>query len=225
MLQPGQLQQIGPHRVQCGDVTEGLDALMGAQRAEILYVDPPWGAGMLKFFATQTKRHTGESVNVPPLDEFLNTLFTVAARHTSRYLAVEYGLRWEDKIQRLALLHGFDPWLIMSARYKSGKLLRPLHVHVFTVGDQPRPARLVSAVAGTHGPETPAAVLSVLAPIVRADNPRPVVLDPCCGVGNTARAALETGLIFRGNEVDGVRLAKTVSLLERAHLASSRELP
>ena len=42
------------------------------------------------------------------------------------------------------------------------------------------------------------------------------VLDPCCGMGYTAKFALENNLIFRGNEINGKRLQCTIDKLEKA---------
>lgn len=42
-----------------------------------------------------------------------------------------------------------------------------------------------------------------------------IVLDPCCGKGYTARAAVAHGLTFRGNELNPERAAVTVAWLEK----------
>lgn len=42
---PGELYQLGPHRLLCGDATDpaALETLMGAALAEMLWTDPPYG--------------------------------------------------------------------------------------------------------------------------------------------------------------------------------------
>jgi predicted methyltransferase len=42
-----------------------------------------------------------------------------------------------------------------------------------------------------------------------------IVLDPMCGMGYTAQAAIKYGLAFRGNELNSVRLQKTIDRLHR----------
>jgi DNA modification methylase len=40
-----------------------------------------------------------------------------------------------------------------------------------------------------------------------------IVLDPCCGMGYTARAAVANKMRFRGNEFNSKRLQKTIDFL------------
>lgn len=46
-VKEGQIWQLGEHRLMCGDSTEKsqVDRLMGAQRADVVYTDPPYGLG------------------------------------------------------------------------------------------------------------------------------------------------------------------------------------
>jgi len=46
-VRPGELWAMGPHRLLCADSTrpESLDRLMGADRAHVLWTDPPYGVG------------------------------------------------------------------------------------------------------------------------------------------------------------------------------------
>ena len=44
-IQPGEIYQLGNHRLMCGDSTkkENVDALMGENKADVVFTDPPYG--------------------------------------------------------------------------------------------------------------------------------------------------------------------------------------
>ena len=46
--------QINNHKLLCGDITKGaVDIVMENEKANIIYSDPPWVMGNLKFWDTQ----------------------------------------------------------------------------------------------------------------------------------------------------------------------------
>lgn len=49
MTEPGDLWTLGSHRLLCGDATDpqDVDRLMGEERAEVLWTDPPYGVDYL----------------------------------------------------------------------------------------------------------------------------------------------------------------------------------
>lgn len=204
------ITQLGIHRVRNGDVTKGIEDLMGGDRADVMYSDPPWGEGNIKYWATMNKKMTG-NVNEPaPLDVFLSSIFDIAKRYVSRYLLIEYGVRWRDDINTRAVAAGFTPRAVVEIFYSSQHL--PLDLHVFTKGSQPLPQNYTHAIAGTSGYATLKAALGPLAPLLAAGGGRaPIILDPCCGMGFTAQAAIDYGFAFRGNELNSARLAKTIA--------------
>lgn len=212
------LHNFGPHRVQHGDVTKGIDKLMQNGRADIMYSDPPWGEGNIKYWATQNKKMAGDHNDPAPLDEFLTAVFGIAAKYVDSYLLVEYGVRWADEIQKRGVGAGFNPRGIIKLRYRSGGKLLPLDLHVFTRdAGAPLPAGYAQAVTDTYGYDTLKHALHPLIATVRGTLGRqPVVLDPCCGMGYTAQAALDCGAAFRGNELNRVRLGKTIARLQKA---------
>jgi 16S rRNA G966 N2-methylase RsmD len=51
------ITDIGIHRVQHGDIMNGLDELMEGDKADFIYSDPPWGQGNLTYWQTMNKKN------------------------------------------------------------------------------------------------------------------------------------------------------------------------
>lgn len=207
------VEQIGPHRVRCGDVTDGLviDQLMQGERADIMYTDPPWGDGNVRYWATKNRKDTGQRIVPVSNSSLLDAVFGIAERVVDRYLIVEYGIRWEGEIRARGVAAGFPNHTLVPVQYRSGSKLLPMHLHAFTRPGVPLPAGYAADVTSSHGYDC------VRRAFLSLGLPRGgVALDPCCGMGYTARAALEAGLRFRGNELNKVRLGKTIARLKRS---------
>ena len=69
------ITQIGKHRIQHGDIMDGIDNLMETKQADFIYTDPPWGKGTLKYFKTLNKKQTGLESEDWSWSEFLEKLF------------------------------------------------------------------------------------------------------------------------------------------------------
>ena len=96
--------------------------------------------------------------------------------------------------------------------YRSGSKLYPCHTHLFTP-----PASKIKIPKGyfetLDGLIDYAEVREAMRPFALEGQ---IVLDPCCGLGNSARIAVEHGMTFFGNELNAARLAKTEKILRRA---------
>jgi hypothetical protein len=202
---------LGLHRVSHGDLMDGLAALFaGSPKAALFYSDPPWGAGNLKFWQTMNaKMNAGtasQEINYPA---FLAQVMAMAAAFTDGPVLIEYGVRWKADVLAAAAVAGLTYHGTAHPTYNSGL---PLDLHVFsTPGSRPLAALLdaayFAALEGTHGFTT---VTTAVAPLAQ---PGHILLDPCCGLGFSARAALAFGMRFFGNELNESRLAVT-----RSHL-------
>ena len=53
------MEKIGKHTINCQTINEvNFNTLLEGRKANILYSDPPWGDGNLKFWATMNKKQT-----------------------------------------------------------------------------------------------------------------------------------------------------------------------
>lgn len=214
----GSVERIGAHRILCGDVMLGdVGRLMAGDRADILYTDPPWGPGMLTFFATAREKGSAPR---GPWAEFVrawaDAIDTSTAPHAP--LFVEMGNRWvadfEDALARI----GRPVRQRWTVHYGSGSKLRPSTLLLagpelpLDAAFDPTPLRSAALPRACVAEALRALRTSgALAPADRA-----LVLDPCCGLGLTARAAVAAGITFAGLELVPARLADTRLILERA---------
>jgi hypothetical protein len=214
------VQQIGKHRVRHGDVNDGLAQLMGADRARIMYSDPPWGEGNIKYWATMNKKMNDQDVEPAPLSTFLDSVFQAAQTYVTDYLLIEYGRRWAAEIISRGQGAGFEYEQTITILYRGGKngQLIPLDLHVFTRNGAPMPPRYIEQVANTSGFDCVKKAFYPFAELLKSKYPDEeiIALDPCCGMGYTAQASINCGFSFRGNELNRKRLDKTVARLQKA---------
>tara|TARA_Y100000310_G_scaffold272733_1_gene287885 strand:- start:4125 stop:4691 length:567 start_codon:yes stop_codon:yes gene_type:complete len=187
---------------------DGIEDLMSGEVADFVYTDPPWGQALLKFFQTKNTKDTGASPKHINHEEFVSMFFKTIASHSKKIAVVEYGQRWRDEIILAALDHGLDHRGTALSHY--GSKMHPLDIHVFA----PRELDICvtqefqSDLNGLKGFPVIDVCFKHFAPS------NGVVLDPCCGAGYTAKAAVKYGLSFRGNEINSARLSKTIDRLE-----------
>lgn len=202
------LQTFGPHVVRNGNVMDsaGIAQLMGGEQADIIYSDPPWGDGNLKFWSTHLRKATGQQMTQPPLADFLNQIFTLARQYSKGIFLVEYGIKWDAQVIELGQKYGFHHLGYSTPVY--GKPARPLHLHLFSKQARDVSPAYFASLNNTTGFET----------VRRATEPFKVpgglVLDMCCGLGYSAKMAIHWGMRFRGNELNSERLKETIKKIE-----------
>lgn len=171
------------------------------------YCDPPWGDTHIKYFNTLLQKHTGEEAELHSYTDFLIRMFKIATMHTKNIIMVEYGLRWNDEVIRL----GRDSGLLYiggaECLYRSGAKMLPQAFNLFSKVPIITPDDYFQRLYHKTGLEfmTLAATPFYV--------PNGIILDPCCGLGLSARLALRLNMRFRGNEINRVRAEKTISLL------------
>ena len=72
------ITEIGPHRLRHGNLHDGIGDLMLGERADIVYADPPWGPGNLKFWQTMNHKMTGAEPLPTDIDAFLDCVLATA---------------------------------------------------------------------------------------------------------------------------------------------------
>lgn len=200
-----QLLTIGPHRLLCGDLTAtGTVAdLMAGELADVVYVDPPWGPGLLQMFAT---KHVPGSAPRLPWPRFLGMLAAVLSAHAKPEapIFVEMGQSWVYDLDAAMASHGFVLRRRLPTTYGSGKDPRPATVSLY--------GACQATITMPDPPHGEAVTRAILGAVVR---PGMVVLDPCTGLGMTARITHNLGGSFRGLELVPARLEKTAAWLRR----------
>lgn len=204
---------IGPHRLLCGDITEGIvSTLMRDELADVVYSDPPWGPGNQQYWHTMRARGSRPRSSWPA---FLSS-FAEACRINSKPHApifVEMGMRWADQLAATMTDEGLLEVRRWVVTYGPAKRPLPVTMHLFTHaiggGDFRETTRSIDAAmpVPAHGEPVTAHVLGV---VIRQGS---VVLDPCTGLGMTARWAHKLGGCFRGTEMNASRLERTASWL------------
>jgi DNA modification methylase len=203
------ITDIGIHRVQHGDIMNGLDELMEGDKADFIYTDPPWGQGNLTYWQTMNKKMTGKERNQIDYNKFIDYFFSLMSRYAKDKVVVEYGQQWHDDIVILSKRHGFIHNGSCKSLYRSGSKLLPLDMHFLS---KLQPYEVTSEIQkdcmDLKGFTLVDKIFDHLCPKNAG-----IVLDAMCGMGYTAQATVNRGIAFRGNELNAKRLEKTIARL------------
>lgn len=207
------ITMIGTHTVKNSNILDGIDDLMQGQQADLFMSDPPWGQGNLRYWETIRLKQDGlteRRENNQP--DFLNTFFNTAFKYTKNVAIVAYGKKWQEEIKSHGLNVGFSHHFKIETQYKSGSKMLPMDAHVFSKQELYVPPEYLALCAGTFGYD------SVYKVGRKWTSEGGILLDPCCGMGYMAQLAIDTGMNFRGNEMNKNRLSKTISRLKKSVL-------
>lgn len=196
--------QIGPHRLMVGDLTQGAVAeLMGDEKADVVYTDPPWGPGNQQYWHTMRERGSSPRTSWP---EFLNHLVRTVVSHSKAEapIFVEMGMRWVDELDHAMASMGVRSQRRWLTTYGPKSKALPVWLNLYGTSDVQ-----VEMPDPPHGEPVTRAVLEAVM------KPGMVVLDPCTGLGMTARCTHKLGGAFRGTEMNAARLDRTIEWLRR----------
>lgn len=200
------IKQIGVHRVSDACITSNqVDELMAGMRARVLYSDPPWGDGNLKYWATINERMTGRRFSPLTYSQLLSRLKDLIQRYVTGHVFIETGKRFVDRA-----LADFKPVInrahAYKIKYRSGsRFIENYLIHGWTNDS--------GAAPFDFDPTGMAGYSVVERCIHEVSLPQEIVFDPCCGMGYSARAAVNAGMRFFGNEFNTARLEKTILFL------------
>lgn len=203
------ITRIGQHAVKHGSQTDGYEDLMGGQKASVVYTDPPWGQALLGYFQTQNTKQTGAAPRAFDNSDFLAKLFGQIYFHAENIVLVEYGYKWRDEVIAAGEAAGFRHAAVGSTGYKSTDKAPNADLHVFWSLRPPVIDR--SWLRDLKPMKGVPLVVAAIAPFATRGR---IVLDPCCGMGFTAKAAVKHGMAFRGVEINAARLQKTIDFLK-----------
>lgn len=201
---------VGRHRLICGDITAltpehpngPVGALMGDDLADVVYSDPPWGPGNQKYWHTHRAHGAVPRTSWP---DFLSAFCVLVATYKKPNAPafIEMGLRWVEDLERAMSAAGLSHRKTWRIFY--GPRTKPLPNALLQFGPAPL-IRLPDPPVGE--PVTRAALEAVV-------RPGSLVLDPCTGLGMTARITHILGGQFRGCEMNPLRLARTEAWLRK----------
>lgn len=175
----------------------------------ILYSDPPWGSGNLKYWQTINNRMNKINyISTRNIHEFIDKIFRIIFYHVEFLSFIEYGIGWDDMIIEYINKYSLKLNSKIAIRYKSGNALKPHNLYIISKDEFDLGSNYIHSIENTFGYDT---LKNALLPFVKRDK---IITDPCCGLGYTARIAKETGMIFYGNELNKKRLDKTIRILQ-----------
>lgn len=118
---PGDLWQLGPHRLLCGDSTniQHVERLMGGEKADMVFTDPPYGVNEEtdRAFASRTRKAKGNSFSKIIGDDSIDT--AVAAYSIANSLS-EIVCYWGGNYYA----HKFGPsacWVVWDKRVEENQ--------------------------------------------------------------------------------------------------------
>jgi DNA modification methylase len=204
------IEEIGRHRVRHGNLMEGIKGLIPGGKVDFIYSDPPWGDANLKYWQTMNAKMNGAERQDTGLTQFLEQLFNViqSVSKPTTVVFIEYGQQWVDRIEQQADRIGLQIQAISTPVY--GSPPRPLKLLTMAYEPLNLPADYQTSIDESTGFNT---LSAATAPFSLAGK---AILDPCCGLGYTARLAVQTGATFYGNELNRARLEKTKAILRKS---------
>tara|TARA_R110000744_G_scaffold300441_1_gene409572 strand:+ start:474 stop:1103 length:630 start_codon:yes stop_codon:yes gene_type:complete len=200
--------KIGKHTVSNEDVQHvDFNKLLEGSKAHILYTDPPWGDGNMKYWCTLNKRHTGQEIEAMSYKTLIKIIKDMIKNHVDGYVFLETGNKWLDETLEDVKDVIYNE-KVYSLRYKSGSKLLTNPVIVGTTNPNLVLPNL-DALEGAIDEHS----LKIAIPLLAKEGA--ILLDPTCGMGNSARSAIQNKMRFVGNEFNSKRLEKTIISLKK----------
>ena len=197
------VKQIGSHRLLCGDITtEDLSVLMDGEKADIIYSDPPWNAGM----ATLFRKWAGKPAKVD-LDEFFNALLLNLKTHGKGVVVLDVGVQSYARFKKCAEAAGAKMIDEIEMEWDSGG---KYHTWVGTFNESPIDWYDIDKAKYQNIEDSVEALEYLLSGWPAGDG---IFLDPCIGYGLGAKVGARLGLSVYGMELNPKRLAKTEAFL------------
>ncbi len=193
----------GPHRFLCGDIEKDdvCKLLNIPKKIYMVYSDPPWNCGNARMWRTQSKidGDTGRKVE---WNNFVNKFCITANQSQPDHIFVEMGVKQSSNFISSAMSIGFPQfkreWTVFYNYTHPNKLLYFSDIDRFTGN----PEGLKNEPMTEH----------VFEHISKQGE---IVFDPCAGLGMTTRMAHKFGMIFYGNELNPLRLKKTLEWMSK----------
>lgn len=197
------------NKVLCGSIFEiDYAELLDNEKAYILYTDPPWNDGNIKYWYTINKKQTGINHYIPvTYIQLLNKIKEIIDKHVDGFIFIEGSKYTKDIMENIfnttvrnlkfhnVLYKSGSKYLnnIIMTGTTSSKYKLNIDLNNIKCDGLPLPKKCITHVAEKGK----------------------IVLDPFCGLGNTARATLINDMTFIGTEINSLRLERTWKILEK----------
>lgn len=192
-IKEGQLFECGPHLLGCGDLLEDhWERFYGDKQIDLVYSDPPWGAGLAKMFRTMN----GQKGKNAEYEKLMNRWADVASS-AKRGAFGEMGKGWERDLCRPMQERGWYMMVEFEVTYSGGK---PCLVQFFKPQWEQDNIPPLYDLTGATLVKTAMSITS----------PGQSVADPTIGLGHTLRAGHGMGLRVYGMELNPKRLQRCI---------------
>jgi hypothetical protein len=196
---------IGSHAVTCGCISgPQIEILLDNRPVDVLYTRPPWGDSQMKRFHTMARENEWPLLTHRALYERLSSLIQ---KHIHGWIFIETGLRQAEEVEehmRLAQVCNRRWWHVTYTF--AGQIRECMLFQGHTEDWRELPDFNPMPYRGLE--------LAIYC-LQAVQHPGATVFDPCCGTGDTARAARAARMRFLGNDLDAKRLLRTVHSLRR----------
>lgn len=202
--------KIGEHKVTNASIEDPiLDRMLAGEKARVLYTDPPWGDGNMKYWTTLNKKMTGKVYAPLSYQQLLDRIMDLAKKYVEGHVFVETGRDWEGQVRKSMDDAGLRNIRVFHLQYRSGAKILPM---IMLYGGT---SARFSYDSTKFKPTTEKGATLVKKCLGVVAEEGQIVIDPCCGMGYTAKAALHHKMRFRGNEFNTARLQDTLDFLRK----------
>ena len=205
------ITEIKNHRVQNGNIMNGIDNLMLDKKADFIYSDPPWGQGNLRYWQTINLKMNNVAKQDIDYSKFLSNFFNIIYKYSLDKCVIEYGCKWNEDIIEMATKVGFKHNGSTVCYYKAGSVDRPCDLHFLSKKTN---IELTEDFKNNCKEKQDLPLVEYIFNYLNIPNDG-ICLDPMCGMGFTAQASINRGMSFYGNELNKKRLQKTIARLEK----------
>jgi hypothetical protein len=207
MTAPANLDIAAKHRLTVGSLDgEPIRKMLAGQSVQVVYSDPPWDDAHMLSFANMATKRTGIPHEAISWMEMMRSFVKLLENHLEGWLFLEMGHNGIRKATDLITPVVVD-LQVFPTTYGGRK--NPNTGYLMVGHTQKSAAHWELDDEWAHG-----GVRQVAGVVGSVAVPGAVLLDPCCGNGYSAKAALRAGMVFFGNELSEDRAGVTRKILE-----------
>jgi len=171
---------------------------------DVLYTDPPWGQGTIKYWNTLNKKNTGDDTEILSVEQIETIIVDYIMEYVKQYGFIIYGKREAAGMMARLTKTGLRDIELIPRTYNSGSKRLPNVVITFRTPLAPA-IDWRSLLEGTNDMDTLRIVCDQLAGKAKT------VLDMFIGIGDYLKMLDRYGFTVVGNELNSARLEKAIA--------------